>query len=124
MEKTDDQIIFEHDESERIISEQLSNYYERNKTAKDIIIDEVLKTKVGKIRLCKAMVESLRKNKEQIMEYQDVELVIRVKLPNPINYLGCVNGDDAYKKHREDAIFAVKPPGYEVIWETKENPGL
>lgn len=42
--------------------------------------------------------------------------MVRVKLPNPAGYHSSPSGDTEYESARSEAIFAVKPAGFEVKW--------
>jgi len=44
------------------------------------------------------------------------EFMVRVKLPSSSAYHSSPSGDTEYEEAYRNAIFAVKPPGFEVSW--------
>lgn len=44
------------------------------------------------------------------------EFMVRVKLPSSSAYHSSPSGDTEYEDAYQKAIFALKPPGFEVIW--------
>lgn len=50
------------------------------------------------------------------MKEEYPELMVRVKLPSPSDYSSGPSGDTEYERAYTAAIFAVKPPGFEVKW--------
>lgn len=49
----------------------------------------------------------------------EIEYVVRVKLPSSGSFHSSPSGDTEYEQACNAAIFAVKPPGFEVAWSSR-----
>ena len=50
-----------------------------------------------------------------------VEYVVRVKLPSSDGYHSGPSGDTEYDQDYTKAIFAAKPEGFEVAWQSRDT---